>query len=373
MRFVIRLALVLSVGVPATFARAQSVGDRIVVTTPNAPLRSRNETTGSVPTGTVLVVKHVQEDWFWVVHYSRQGISKGWINRADVVLRSQAVDVFSNQLRSNPTAASYALRGKILCETGDFDRSIADCAHAICLDPTLAEPYDIRARASMKKGDVDRAIADWSEAIRRDPKNASALDGRARAWMAKAEADIALAASIGNSPSAQSATVEAHDFASHIALVGGDSDSGSLGSPAVLDRSHPNGPLDLRNVAFCHAIENYGRWTRFKRDEFAPGKSVLLYAEVENFISARTRAGSWRVVLESTIKIYGGHGELVQEMPFAPNEDLCNSVRRDYYNSYEFNIPTDCAPGPHQLKLTIKDLLSRQTATCTADFIVKKD
>jgi hypothetical protein len=129
--------------------------------------------------------------------------------------------------------------------------------------------------------------------------------------------------------------------------------------------------LELRNVSFCNKIENYGRYERFKRDEFTAGQPVLLYAEVENFKSEPTADGPYRAILKSTIEIFDSGGKRVVSMPFAPNEDLCASPRRDYYNSYEFSIPQQISLGPHTLKLTVEDQLSQKIASYSVNFTVK--
>jgi tetratricopeptide (TPR) repeat protein len=289
---------------------------------------------------------------------------------------AQKVDVpfvvaTSHALQRNLTAAVYALHARILREAGELDRTIDDCTEAIRLNPAMQDAYNTRAIAWMKKGEVDRAIADWSEVIRLCPRwNAAAFSNRASAWMAKAEFDIAVATSI-NQPVPVGSVVQPDDSAGPINLAVGDFSSPSFATRAALERSRPDGTLQLRNVAFCEKIENYSRWTRFRRDEFTPGRPVLLYADVDHFTSEPTFAGTWRVVLKSTIEIFDKSGELAQRMSFAPNEDLCNSLRRDYYNTYEFSIPSDSVPGPHTLKLTIEDQLSGKAANFTVDFTGK--
>ena len=128
--------------------------------------------------------------------------------------------------------------------------------------------------------------------------------------------------------------------------------------------------LELRNVSFCNKIENYGRYERFKRDEFTAGQPVLLYAEVENFKSEQANDG-YRAILKSSIEIFDAAGKRVVSMPFPPNEDQCASPRRDYYNSYEFAIPQQIGLGPHTLKLTVEDQLSRKVASYSVNFTVK--
>jgi hypothetical protein len=140
---------------------------------------------------------------------------------------------------------------------------------------------------------------------------------------------------------------------------------------AAVHKLQEKSKLELRNVSFCNKIESYGRYERFKRDEFTAGQPVLVYAEVENFKSEPTADGPYRAILKSTIEIFDSRGALVHTMPFAANEDLCASPRRDYYNSYEFPIPQQIALGPHTLKLTVQDQLSQKVASYTVNFTVK--
>jgi hypothetical protein len=142
--------------------------------------------------------------------------------------------------------------------------------------------------------------------------------------------------------------------------------------------------LELKNVNFCHKIDSFGSYEKFPRDEFTVGQPVLLYAEVGNFTSEPTSDGRFRTLLRSTVEVYkaaptnGGlvpsaasAGELVERLTFEPTQDLCRNYRRDYFHSYEFTIPPRTAPGPHVLKITVEDQLSRKSATYTLNFTVK--
>jgi hypothetical protein len=135
-----------------------------------------------------------------------------------------------------------------------------------------------------------------------------------------------------------------------------------------------NAKLKLSNMTFCHKISSYGNYKRFSRDEFSPGQSVLIYAEIENFTSVPTSDSRFRTQMKSTMEIYrvGPQGGLVDRIEFPPDEDLCSSPRRDYFHSYEIRIPQRITSlGPHVLKLTVEDQLSRKTATYSLNFTVK--
>ena len=132
--------------------------------------------------------------------------------------------------------------------------------------------------------------------------------------------------------------------------------------------------LSLRNVTFCHKIANFGNYERFPRDEFSPGQPVLLYSEVENFHSEpRGRSvphDYWPPRWKSTNPARR-RPRRKNPAPSPATEDICRNHRRDYFHSYEFTIPSRLALGPHVLKLTVEDQLSRKVASYTLNFTVK--
>ena len=64
---------------------------------------------------------------------------------------------------------SYIIRARIYFETGEMDKTIADCAAAINLDSSSSTAYIIRGNAHVKKGDYNKAISDWESALRINP------------------------------------------------------------------------------------------------------------------------------------------------------------------------------------------------------------
>jgi hypothetical protein len=131
--------------------------------------------------------------------------------------------------------------------------------------------------------------------------------------------------------------------------------------------------LELRNVNLCHKIALFGSYDKYPRDEFRPGQEVLLYAEMANIHSEPTADGKYRTNLKSTLEIHrhGTEGELVDRIEFPEQVDLCRSHRHDYFNSYKYTMPAQLTLGPHVLKLTVEDQLSRRTATYSLNFMVK--
>ena len=91
------------------------------------------------------------------------------------------------------SAEAYNTRGWIWDDEGEHDKAIADYNQALTLDPKLDKAYSNRADVWTSKGEYDKAIADCSEAIRLNPKNAMAHCGRAIAYEIKGEPDLAIA------------------------------------------------------------------------------------------------------------------------------------------------------------------------------------
>jgi hypothetical protein len=139
---------------------------------------------------------------------------------------------------------------------------------------------------------------------------------------------------------------------------------------SAVQRLQPEAKLELRNVAFCQKISSFGNYQGFPADEFSPGQPVLIYAELQNFKSEPTSDGQYRTLVRSTIEIHGPGG-LVHREEFHPTEDFCRNHRRDYFHSYQLDIPQRCSLGPHVLKLIVEDQLSRKIATHSLRFTVK--
>jgi tetratricopeptide (TPR) repeat protein len=182
-----RLSLAVLLCSVAANASAQQVGDKIVVKTDEALLRSKEATTGKVPKGEILVVREAKGDRLWVTYSSGHGTASGWIDRSAVIPFSQAPDFFDAELKRSPTARAYAIRGKLWTEKEEFDKALSDLNEAIRLDPKRAEFWVRRSSVWLAEKEYDKVLADANEALRLDPKNAWAYDNRGCAWYEKRE------------------------------------------------------------------------------------------------------------------------------------------------------------------------------------------
>lgn len=155
---------------------------------------------------------------------------------------------------------------------------------------------------------------------------------------------------------------------------------------AAIHHLQQSAQLQVRNLTFCEQIDGFGSYEQFERDHFSPGQSVLLYCEIRNFKSQPTVDGYYRTAVKSTVELIrsgnrpddesraegrGVDGKLIDRNVFPTTEDLCRSLRSDYYHSYRIDLPTHLTPGPHVLKLTLQDELSGKITSETIHLTIK--
>jgi hypothetical protein len=143
-------------------------------------------------------------------------------------------------------------------------------------------------------------------------------------------------------------------------------------SNEVLQASYAeeSAPLVVRNVAFCTEIKSYGCAKRFEKYEFQPNQEVLLYAEVDNFVSEPTAKG-YHTSLRSGYRILDASGQPVVERSFAATEDYCQNLRRDFFIGYRLRLPQSVGPGKYTLQLSIEDLKSQKVGQGSVEFEVR--
>ena len=151
---------------------------------PTRPLRT--ETAQEIVyQGSSFVVEKVDKERIWLTFTGDAGTVRGWVKRSNALPFSQALAFFDKELKRNPTARAYDIRGWLLTENGKYDNAIADFNEAIRLDPENKWFHNNRGITWKAKEQYDKAIDDFDEAIRIDPKFAAAYNNRGVAWNGK--------------------------------------------------------------------------------------------------------------------------------------------------------------------------------------------
>jgi hypothetical protein len=130
-------------------------------------------------------------------------------------------------------------------------------------------------------------------------------------------------------------------------------------------------PLVVRNPAFCTDVLSYGCIRQFKSNEFLPEQDVILYFELDNFISEPTPKG-FHTRLRSSYQIFDSRGQRVGEHEFPISEEYCQNARHDFFIACQFRLPGRIYPGKHTLQLTIEDLQGQKVGQSSIEFTIKE-
>ena len=109
--------------------------------------------------------------------------------------------------------------------------------------------------------------------------------------------------------------------------------------------------LELRTLAFCERVEQFGWFTEFSRNEFQPKQQVILYVEIENF-AAEKKGASYETELQGSYQIFDEGGRIVAERQLPLDREICRNYRRDYFLAYPMYMPDSIEPGRYRLELT---------------------
>ncbi|MFN0055334.1 MAG: tetratricopeptide repeat protein [Planctomycetales bacterium] len=174
-------------------AQAQVVGSRILVTAELAKLRTEKQSNGTVPRGTILTVKVVNGDWFWVEFPTGKTLLKGWLYRRDLVPLEKALEFVNFELQRQPSAELYNLRCTVHYEQGELDAALEDSAQAIRMDGSRAPYWNTRGNVWRAKRDVKNAVEAFNQAIRLQPEDAALFKNRGNVWSDQRSFDKAIA------------------------------------------------------------------------------------------------------------------------------------------------------------------------------------
>ena len=164
--------------------------DQLTVVAKRAELMIGKQMVGFLHRGDTFSAKEIRDGWYWVSEIGR----RGWVRQSDAMPIDQAIRFFSQAIRQNPTAADYAIRGRLRnMKGGQIAEAIADFTEAIRLAPSQAELYKERGINHYIRRELDKAIADYSEAIRLAPDNPHYLALRANVFREKGEGERAMA------------------------------------------------------------------------------------------------------------------------------------------------------------------------------------
>ena len=124
--------------------------------------------------------------------------------------------------------------------------------------------------------------------------------------------------------------------------------------------------LEVKNAAFCSHVDGFGSITKFPTNQFRPNQELLLYCEVDNFVSVKLKDG-YETKLRGNYEIVDANQTRVADFILPEEADFCKSMRRDYFFVYRIYTPPNIAPGRYQLRLTIEDMKGNKFGQTSLD------
>ncbi|MFQ5428840.1 MAG: hypothetical protein ACE5E1_00910 [Phycisphaerae bacterium] len=129
--------------------------------------------------------------------------------------------------------------------------------------------------------------------------------------------------------------------------------------------------LTVPKVVLCTAIDGFGRYEPIEPARFPAGRNnlVLIYIEVDNFSSKKTRSGLYRTLLSVRQNLFSKDGQKLWSKRDDNIEDLSREQRQDFYLTIgPISIPKSLAPGTYTLKVEVEDMLAGKLNSGVARF-----
>ncbi|HBE68843.1 MAG TPA: hypothetical protein DDW52_11915 [Planctomycetaceae bacterium] len=128
--------------------------------------------------------------------------------------------------------------------------------------------------------------------------------------------------------------------------------------------------LEVGNATFCTAVESFGDIEEFGEFRFSAGQEVLLYCEVDNFVSLPVPDGKTHEThLRGSYKIVRrDSGAPVESQTLKGDRHVSKAARRDYFMVYRIWMPEPIEPGMYDLRLTIEDVNGRKYGQANIEF-----
>lgn len=125
--------------------------------------------------------------------------------------------------------------------------------------------------------------------------------------------------------------------------------------------------LEIQNATFCTEVDSFGILSKFPQYHFKPEQEVLLYCEIDNFVSTSVKDG-FETQLQGSYEIVDSNGRRMADQLLPPDKHICSNQRRDYFIAYRIFTPKDIKPGRYTLKLTIEDMKGHKFGQTNIDF-----
>jgi hypothetical protein len=130
--------------------------------------------------------------------------------------------------------------------------------------------------------------------------------------------------------------------------------------------------LEITNISFCSEVIDFGVTSPFASYKFTPDQEVLLYLELDNFVSEKSKDGKgFETQLQGSYEIVDSNGRRVADQMLPADSHICKNIRRDYFIAYRVYMPSKIGPGNYTMRLTIEDLKGKKFGQSEIQFQIQ--
>jgi len=139
--------------------------------------------------------------------------------------------------------------------------------------------------------------------------------------------------------------------------------------------------LKLDHVAFCTSVYGYADVEPIYPCRFQADQEVLLYVELENFVSDSVVDGDpsgpqgienqelvYETEIHGSYEIVDFERQVITEHTLPQDKQRCRNPRRDYYIAYRIFIPLEITAGQYQLELKLSDVKGQKVGRASLGF-----
>jgi hypothetical protein len=143
----------------------------------------------------------------------------------------------------------------------------------------------------------------------------------------------------------------------------------------MADRLRSQADLCVPTVQLCSRVDAYGKYTPITPARFTAGKEdgVIVYCEVENFLTKQNSQQMWETKLTEQVTVYTDTGLLAWSDAVRPVTDECRNRRHDFFSYNVIHLPAHLTIGRYLLKVSIEDKNADRVAEATVPFEMTAD
>jgi len=103
--------------------------------------------------------------------------------------------------------------------------------------------------------------------------------------------------------------------------------------------------LQVKSVRLVNQVRGFGNVAGFDTNVFRPGQWVIVYCEVDNFVSRPQDDGQFKTQLSQRVEVLSSEGQSRLQQDDPKIEDVSMNYRRDFFLARRLQLPATLGPA----------------------------